>query len=215
VLELLRRQDGLITCAQAAELGMAARTLRSRPHTDGWTRVAPQVYVTGAHPWTDAARVRAAGLWAGDRAVVSGSAAAQWHRMLDRAPDEVQLTAGRRTGLRPPAGVAVRRRDLAAADLVEMRGLWVTDRPLTALGTTTSADRGSKFFDRALQKYVRFPCVYPMYCRNMGAQGFAQIAALLTAAADRADSAAERLMITLLREAGLTGWSTADPSAPG
>ena len=144
VLDLLARQDGLITCAQASELGMAPRTLRSRLHTDGWSRAAPQVYLAGGHPWTDTARIRAAGLRAGDRAVVSGAAAAFWHRMLDRAPDEVQLTAGRRTGLRALPCVAVRRRDLATADLVRIRGVWVTDRPLTALETAGAMERGSE-----------------------------------------------------------------------
>ncbi len=171
VLDLLARQDGLITCAQATGLGMSARTLRSRLQTDGWSRVAPQLYLAGDHPWTDTTRTRAAGLWAGDRAAVSGPAAAFWHRMLDRAPEEVQLTAGRRTGLRARSGVTVRRRDLAATDLVNIRGLWVTDRPLTALETAAAVERGSEFLDRALQKYVKFPRVYRAYCRNMGAQG--------------------------------------------
>jgi hypothetical protein len=188
VLDLPARQGGLITCAQATGLGMSARTLRSRLHTDGWTRAAPQVYLAGGHPWTDTTRIRAAGLWAGDRAAVSGPAAAFWHRMLDRGPEQVQLTAGRRTGLRARPGVAVRRRDLAATDLVKVRGLWVTDRPLTALETAIAVERGSEFLDRALQKHVWFPRVYRPYCRNLGAQGFARVAVLLTAAADRADS---------------------------
>ncbi len=40
------------------------------------------------------------------------------------------------------------------------------------------------------------------------------MAALLSAAADRADSAAERLMITLLREAGIGGWEHGRPFGP-
>jgi hypothetical protein len=37
---------------------------------------------------------------------------------------------------------------------------------------------------RALQKHVRFPDLYRAYCRNLGAQGGARVAELLTAAAD-------------------------------
>jgi very-short-patch-repair endonuclease len=45
----------------------------------------------------------------------------------------------------------------------------------------------------------------------MGAYGATRISALLTAAADRADSAAERRMTAILRGAGLTGWQRGVP----
>lgn len=211
VLALLSRQDGLITSTQAAQYGLPERTLRRRVHEDGWERVAPRVFLAGGHQLTDRARVRAAGMWAGEQAAVSGPAAAWWHGMLSKAPVEVEVTLPRRLGLRAYPGVRVRRRDLAAADLLGTGGIWVTDRPLTALETAIAVPEGSVFLDRALQKHVRFERVYRAYCRNMGAQGAAGIAVLLTAAADRADSAAERLMLKLLREAGLTGWQHATP----
>jgi very-short-patch-repair endonuclease len=211
VLAMLSRQNGLITCAQAAELGMSERTLRRRVEVDGWKRVAPRVYLAGGHPFTASARVRAAGLWAGDRAAVSGPAAAFWLHMRDEPPGPVQLTAVRRSGLRDRPGIQVRRRDLDSDDLVHSRGLVLTGRSLTALETAIAVPEGSVFLDRALQKHVRFDDVYASYCRNMGAQGFGQIAPLLTAAADRADSAAERLMLGLLRGAGLTGWTHGHP----
>jgi very-short-patch-repair endonuclease len=45
----------------------------------------------------------------------------------------------------------------------------------------------------------------------MGARGAARVGELLIGAADRADSAAERLLISLLRESGLTGWERGLP----
>jgi very-short-patch-repair endonuclease len=45
----------------------------------------------------------------------------------------------------------------------------------------------------------------------MGARGSAQIAGLLAAAADRADSAAERLMVSVLRKSGIVGWRHGHP----
>jgi hypothetical protein len=48
LLALLRRQDGLITCRQAEEHGLPARTLRQRAEDDGWSPVAPRVYLAGA-----------------------------------------------------------------------------------------------------------------------------------------------------------------------
>ena len=84
VLALVARQDGLITDAQALDLGLTARTLRRRVQREGWARVAPGVLLVGGHPWTDRARVRAVGLWARQRGVISGPAAAWWH---DKHPE--------------------------------------------------------------------------------------------------------------------------------
>jgi hypothetical protein len=72
LLDLLVRQDGLVTVDQAQRFGLPARTLRRRVSADGWARVAPRVVLAGGHPWSDRARIRAAALWAGDRAAVSG-----------------------------------------------------------------------------------------------------------------------------------------------
>lgn len=58
---------------------------------------------------------------------------------------------------------------------------------------------------------MRFARVYAAYCRNLGAHHGAGIASLLTAAADRADSVAERLLVALLRGVGLTGWVHGHP----
>ena len=211
LLALLRYQDGLVTCAQAEQHGLAARTLRRRAQDDGWHRVAPRVYLAGGHPYSDRARVRAAGLWAGAEGTISGPAAAWWHGMLERAPAEVTVTVPRHLGLRGHPGVAVRRRDLDPADVTQSRELRLTSQALTALETAITVPDGSVFLDRALQRHVAFDDAYRAYCRNMGARGFARVAALLTAAADRADSAAERILVNLLRRAGVTGWQLGLP----
>lgn len=202
VHDLLARQHGLISAAQAAERGLAARTLRHWVTDRGWERVAPRVFLAAGHPVTGRTTIGAAALWAGGRGAVSGPAAAWWHGMLDRAPAVVEVTVPRGCGLRAYPGVRVRRRDLSPADVVGIDGLRFTDRPLTALETAAALPHGSTFLDRALQQHVRFPAVHRAYSRNMGADGAARIARLLIAAADRADSAAERLLIGLLRAAG-------------
>jgi hypothetical protein len=43
LLDLLARQDGLVTIDQAQRYGLPARTLRRRVSVDGWARVAPRV----------------------------------------------------------------------------------------------------------------------------------------------------------------------------
>ncbi|WP_143517276.1 DUF559 domain-containing protein [Pseudonocardia sp. MH-G8] len=211
LLALLRRQDGLITCRQAEEHGLPARTLRQRAEDDGWGQVAPRVYLAGGHRFTHRARIRAAGLSAGEDATVCGPAAAWWHAMLECAPQEIGVTVPRHRGKRSRPGIRMRRRDLHSADRVRVQELAVTGRALTALETAIAVPDGSGFLDRALQKHVPFAQVYSAYCRNLGSRGGAEIAALLTAAADRAASAAERILLRLLRDAGIGGWQVGLP----
>jgi uncharacterized membrane protein YphA (DoxX/SURF4 family)/very-short-patch-repair endonuclease len=159
--------------------------------------------------------VRAAWLWARSAgAVVTGEAAAFWHGMLDRAPASVELTLPRAAHRRGRPGVEMRRRDLQAPDVIERREIAVADAPLAALETAVALPRGSVFLDRALQRHVRFPAVYRCYCRNVGRHGSAAMHRMLVAAADRADSAAERLLVRLLREAGIGGWVLGYPFGP-
>jgi very-short-patch-repair endonuclease len=214
VLALLARQDGLITDAQARRHGFTERTLRRRVRLDGWARVAPGVLLAAGHPWTDRARVRAVGLWADRRGVLSGPAAAWWHGMLTAAPERVEVTVPRHRGLRTRDGVRVRRRDLDRCDVVDADGLALTAKALTALETAAAVPDGSAFLDRALQRHVAFGPVYQAYCRNLGAYGGARITDLLVPAADRADSAAERVIVKLLRDAGVTGWEVGVPFGP-
>jgi very-short-patch-repair endonuclease len=201
----------LVTAVQAARCGLMERALQRRAHDEGWRRVAPRVFLAAGHRFTVRGRVRAAGLWAGDRGVISGPAAAWWHGMLAMGPAWIEVTVPRRLGLRGYPGVRVRRRDLPAADVVLSDGVWCTTAALTALETAIALPDGSAFLDRALQKHVGFEALYQAYCRNMGARGGARVAALLIGAADRADSAAERFLISLLRDAGLMGWEHGRP----
>jgi very-short-patch-repair endonuclease len=204
--DVIADQAGVITLAQAVANGMSAATVHRRARSGEWTRLHPSVYLVGGHRLTDEARVRAAWLWAGEDAAVTGEAAAYWHRMLDRAPSVIEVTVPGAHKPRSQPGVRLRRRDLASIDLIGIRGIWVAAPPFAALETAVSLPDGSAFLDRALQKHVRFPTFYRSFCRNIGRRGSSEAGRLIIAAADRADSAAERLLVKLLREAGITGW---------
>lgn len=134
--------------------------------------------------------------------------------MLDRAPALVDLTVPAASKPRPRPGIRLRRRELAAADLTDVRGIQLAAPPFAALETAVALRDGSAFLDRALQRHVRFPALYRSYCRNLGRTGSAAARHLLTAAADRADSAAERLLVALLRDAGIGGWVLGHPFGP-
>jgi very-short-patch-repair endonuclease len=211
VLALIARQDGLITTAQAVQHGLDESVLRRRAREQGWHRVAPRVYLAAGHRLTVRARIRAAGLWGGEYATICGPAAAWWHGMLTAAPGETAVTVPRRLGLRGYPGVRIRRRDLADLDRIHIDRIWCAAAPLAALETAIAVPDGLAFLDRALQNHVRFDQLYQAYCRNVGAYGATRIGALVVAAADRADSAAERRMIAILRGAGLTGWQRGVP----
>lgn len=212
---LLAHQSGVVTLGQAVAAGVSASSVHRRVRSGAWEPLHPGVYLVGGHRYTDEVRIRAAWLRAGGApAMVSGPAAAYWYRMLDRAPAVVELTVPRRRHLRPGPGISAVRRDLSPVDRVEDRGLLLTAQPLTALETALAIPDGSAFLDRALQRHVRFPTLYRAYCRNLGRRGSGAAGRLIGAAADRADSAAERLLVTLLADAGITGWVLGHPFGP-
>lgn len=83
---LVARQGGVVALWQAVESGLSAATVQRRAREGSWRRLHPGVYLLGGHRYTDEVRVRAAWLWAGPRAAVTGAAAAYWHGMLDGLP---------------------------------------------------------------------------------------------------------------------------------
>lgn len=111
------------------------------------------------------------------------------------------------------AGAPPRRRDLSPVDLAASRHLRVAAKPFAAPETAVALPDGSQFLDRALQRHVRFPTPYRGY-RRVGRAGSAQAARLITAAADRAESAAERMLVRILRDGGVTGWVLGHPFGP-
>ncbi|MGH3566112.1 MAG: DUF559 domain-containing protein [Pseudonocardia sp.] len=185
---------------------MSADTVQRRARTGLWERLYPATYLVGGHRLADEARIHAAWRWVGEQATVSGPAAAFWHGMLRTAPAEIELTVPRQTNLRPQPGICLRRRDLAVPDLVGINDIRLAARPLAVLETAVALPDGSTFLDRALQRHVRFPALYRAFCRNMGREGSTAAGRLITAAAGRADSAAERLLVKILRAAGVDGW---------
>jgi putative AbiEi antitoxin of type IV toxin-antitoxin system len=168
---LVAGQAGVVSLAQAVAAGMSPDTVQRRVRQGRWTRLHPGIYLVGGHRHTPEARIRAAWLWGGPYSVVTGPAAAFWHRMLDRTPAIVELSVPAQMSPRPQAGIGLRRRDLFDSDVRELDGIRVAAAPFAALETAVALPEGSTFLDRALQKHVRFPAVYRSFCRNMGRNG--------------------------------------------
>lgn len=211
---VVAKQGGVVGLAQAVECGVSARTVQRHARDGTWERLRPAVYLVGGHDLDDRGEVRAAGIWAGEQGTVTGPAAAFWHGMLPRLPGVIDLTVPVTSRPRPHTGLRMRGRDLHSSDRVKSDGVWVADRAFAALETAVALADGSVFLDRALQKWVRFPTLYRAFCRNIGRTGSARAGELIRASADRAESAAERLLVELLRGAGVTGWVLGHPFGP-
>ena len=204
---VLQRQAGVISRAQALAEGMSSATVSRRLARGQWVRLHPRVFLAADHPLTAEAQLRAACLWAGPAATLCGVAAAWWHGLWSEPPATVEITVPHHQRMPVRPGIHLYRRDLQRADLVELNGLRVTAVPLTVLdAAVTLGATGSQLLDRALQRRANLADLFTAHYRNLGRRGSAGAAELLRAARDRAASPAERLLITLLRDAGLTGW---------
>jgi very-short-patch-repair endonuclease len=211
--DLLKRQDGVITGGQAKAAGMSQDMIERRVRSGAWLRHARGVYFVDDRPYTDEARTRVGVLSYGDRAVASGLSAAWWLGLRTLAPDLVEVTVPRDANQARREGIRVRRRDIPASDVIEVRGLRVTSLPLTTLEAAVQRSGGTKLFDSALQRRVDLSALWAAQLRNKGRHGSPAARRLLHAATDGTRSEAERILARLLRRAGITGWTSNHPIA--
>ncbi|WP_396898847.1 DUF559 domain-containing protein [Mycolicibacterium sp.] len=209
--DYLRDHDGVITLAQAKQAGLGQDAVNRRVRSGRWLRCSRGVYFADDRPFTDAARVRAAVWSLGPHATASGLAAAWWHGVTTYSPDPVEVTVPRAGHHPHRPGIRMRRRDLWPTDIVERRGLRVTSLPLTVVEAAVRRGGGAKLMDSALQRHVELRDLWRVHIRNKGRYGSPAARILLQAAADGARSAAERLLVKLLKEARITGWKANHP----
>lgn len=189
---LLARQAGVVTRAQALAAGLSPGAVDHRLRTRRWRPLHPRVYLATHHRHGAEARVRAALLWAGEGAVLCGTAAAWWHGLVREAPADVGVSVPRGRRPRPRPGVLVRRRAVPAADVVVERGLPVTGLPLTVLDAAVDMGAaGSPFLRAVLGGAVGaagapgglLAEVRAAHRRSLGAHGSATAARLLAGVA--------------------------------
>jgi hypothetical protein len=209
---LLDRQAGVISRRQALAAGLTGAAVDHRLRTRRWRPLYPRVYLVRGHRYDDEARTRAAVLWAGGGAVLSGATAAWWHGLLAEAPGTLGLTAPVRRDPRP--GVVVRHRPLAAADRTHVRGLPVTAVALKVLEAAVELGppTAGPLLDDALQRWVRWTDVLAAHDRNPGSPAASR---MLTAAAARSAAAADAALVRLLCDSGIRGWHRSPAGPPG
>lgn len=211
--DFLRDHDGVITTNHARRLGLSSDAVERHARSGHWRRCTPGVYFVDDRPFTDAARIRAVVWGHGPRAVASGLAAAWWHGVTKFAPDLVEVTVPRNSHGRCHDGSQVRRRDLQSKDIVHRRGLLLTAIELTVVEAAVRRGGGPKLMDSALQRHVDLKSLWIAHLRNKGRYGSPATRRLLQAAEDGAHSQAERVFLSLLKEAEIIGWSANHPVA--
>lgn len=211
--DLLRRQDGVLTLRQALGTGLSQDAVDRRVRSGHWRRCARGVYFVDDRAFTHAARIRAAVFGYGPRATASGLAAAWWHSLTRFAPDVVEVTIPREQRRSHLPSTRLRRRDLAASDVVERHGLQVTALPLTVVEAAVRRGGGPTILDASLQRHTDLRALWAAHLRNTGRHGSPAARLLLQAADGGARSEAERLLLRLLRAARITGWRANHPVA--
>lgn len=87
----------------------------------------------------------------------------------------------------------------------------MTSKALTVLEAAVRLRSGAQIMDRALQTDLELGKLWRVHLRNKGRYGSPAARVLLQAASDGTRSAAERLFVKMLREAGISGFTTNYP----
>ncbi len=209
-----KRQYGLISRAQAVELGCSSSAIDRRLGSGEWEKIFPNVYRLAGVP--DSAHQRAFGacLALGSSAVASHSTAAfLWG--LDgtgaRFPEPIEVSASR-TVRRKLEGVVVHYpRDLAAAGRSRRLEIPTTHlaRTLVDLAAQGDARHVERAFDSAWRLRPGLPQWMAKYVAEVGARGRSGVHLLLAIARRRqarpTDSAHEADVLSKIRQARLPG----------
>ncbi len=211
ILELLRFQDGLIRRDQALAAGLKRTVVDGHLRRARWQRVLPTVYWTEASA-TDHATglsgrqlIRAAWMWAGDDAVITGSAAAVWAGHLEelKLPIRITIPASRRLSQQP--GVLVARGTMDRRDIGSHNGILITKALRTA--TDLASDGCSDLLHRMAQRNLLRPdALQSVLDRGAHRRGWATARAAVRDCATNPHSEAERVTHRALVAAGISGW---------
>lgn len=200
----------MLSRAQALEAGVTRRQIDRLLAGGEWRRVHPGVYRHTSVVPSPEGCVRAAALWLGERAVLTGAGAAWWWEVLPEAPARWQFVVSRH---RPPTDDL--RLVVGFVDPLEQtvrREVRVVSRPLAVLRAAAELEvgqpgRGIALVDRAKQRrLVSARDLEQSSARHRGTWGSREMRRLLDRTGDDAHSALERLAVRLLRQAGVRGF---------
>jgi very-short-patch-repair endonuclease len=206
--EVMRRQAGVISRAQALACGLTERQIDHRLRTGRWSRLFAGVYVSSDAALTWRARAHAGQLACGPEAVVIGESAAALRALVpERSPVHVAIPTELRRRLGGPH-LTVHRLEVAAAERVVVRGLVTTTRLRTAidLAHLSPVATAQPVIDRMLVLDQIDLAELTDAVAASRRRGSAQARRLMRSAQDAAAADSERLARRLLVAAGIKGW---------
>ncbi|MFT4165306.1 MAG: type IV toxin-antitoxin system AbiEi family antitoxin domain-containing protein [Microlunatus sp.] len=211
VRELIASQAGVISRAQALSSGLSARQVDHRVKNGEWVRLHPGVFRSSLVSPSAEQALRAAALWADD-GILTGLGAAWWWYAVSEPPMKWEFLIGGTSGRVVQARVRLLRRWVDPTDVTTHRDLRVIRRPLAVLRAAAALEAGRvghgvRLIDRCKQTGLATgPELEAAFIRNRGTWGTKTMGELLERTGDRAHSDLERLGVSLLRDAGITGF---------
>lgn len=142
VIDLGRRQGGVVALRQAVAIGVPRTTAQERTQRDGWLRPYPGVVLLPGVAPTPAVLTRAAALSVGEHATVTGESALHLLGVCDQPPVRIHLVvpASRRAASLIEVQVT-RSRTLVPADRERLDGCWVATPPRAFLDLAARSSR--------------------------------------------------------------------------
>lgn len=205
------RQAGVISRAQALAAGLTRRQIDHLLATREWLVAFTGVYRLQASVPLPETRLWAASLWLGPSLLLADEGAAWWWGALPDPPQGWTFVGHSRR--RPHGDVRVVDAFVHHQDRTRHRGLPVLSRPwsvLRAAGALEKARHGSgiALIDHAKQtRTLRQTDLCQALDRHPGCWGSSTLRTLLARTGDGAQSELERLAVTALRRAGVTGFT--------
>lgn len=207
------RQAGVVSGDQARRAGLSDRQIGYRVHSGEWVRVLPSVYRLSAVAPSAECSLRSASLWLGPAAALTGVGAAWWWGVVEEPPSVWQFVSrGAHLGRQP--GIRVSQSFVDPDDWIERLSVPIVSRPLAVLRAAVELERvrpgqGITLIDRAKQRrLVGQWDLERAFRRHHGTWGTPAMRRLLDRTGDRAHSELERLAVSILRAAGITGFET-------
>lgn len=203
----LADQAGVLSVGQADLCGITTRMARRRVADGTWHRVLPGVVAPGGEPGPEG-RVHAAVLWAGAGGTLCGETALWWWGLVDRFPETVAVVLPSHRRRSSFDYVRVQRHFVPDADRTTERRIRTVSKPYAVLFAGRHIGKAAQsLMDRALQRGFTLSDFEQVLGRNQGAEGVVAARRLLRSAADGTASESERVLASLLRGAGIGGWT--------
>jgi Transcriptional regulator, AbiEi antitoxin len=208
----LRNQAGVISRTQALATGLSSRQIDYLLQRGEWLHRHPGVYQLSAVVPTPESSMRAAALWLGSAGNLTGLGAAWWWEISPEPPSVWHFVTRDGVHRKSRPGVRLSRSFVDPFDQTSRHQVVVLSRPLAVLRAAAYLEkvhpgRGIALIDRAKQRrWVDLADLERAFSRNKGTWGTRAMRRLLDRTGDRAHSELERMAVSLLRAAGITGF---------